>query len=307
MTRAQYDALTNYRGCNADGRCPMVLINGGNPNLQPERSRSYTAGIVLQPAFLPGFSATIDWYDIQIEGAFEWSRWNLAFDQCYNGKVQFWCGIYKRDPQNGQLKEVDARYSNSGYLKSRGIDFATNYSLDTRRLGLDDGGIVNLSFNGTFATKLERQFAPGAPSWSCLGYHGFACGEPVPKWRHVAGVNWAFPRNKGGLGFTWRYTGGTSVSKLSTDTALAARPSLNYPDTYPLIRKLPAVSYLDFNTNLALTRSLDVRFNVQNLFDTDPPIIGRDRDWAVGSTFNTYPAYYAIRGRTLRVGLTARF
>jgi iron complex outermembrane receptor protein len=262
---------------------------------------------VLQPVFLPGFSATVDWYDIQIEAAFEWSRWNLAFDQCYNGKIDFWCGVYKRDPQTGQLREIDARYSNSGYLKSRGIDFATTYNFDARRLGLDDFGMINLSFNGTLATKLDRQFAPGTPAWSCLGYHGFACGSPVPTWRHVAGVNWAFPQGQGGLGFTWRYTGGTQVSKLSTNSVLAARPNATDPDTFPLIRKLPAVTYIDFNANVALTRFLDVRFNVQNLFDKDPPIIGIDRNFAVGSVNNTYPDYYALRGRTLRVGLTARF
>ncbi len=36
-----------------DGITVSTLI-GGNPNLLPETARTYTAGIVLQPDFLPG-------------------------------------------------------------------------------------------------------------------------------------------------------------------------------------------------------------------------------------------------------------
>lgn len=308
MTRAQYDALTSYAGCNTSGQCPAILINGGNPNLQPERGRSYTAGVVLQPRGVPGFSATVDWYNIAINGAFEWSRWGQAFDQCYNNKIEFWCGIYRRDPQTGQLLEIDARYSNSGETKTQGFDFSLNYNLDPQRLGIaEKAGTFALNFNGTLATKLTRQFAPNTPTWECNGYHGFACGEPSPKWRHVAGINWALPWVKGGLGFTWRYTGSTKVSKLSSDTILRATPRPNNPDTYPLIAKLPAFSYFDFAANVAVNSHLDLRFNVQNLFDKDPPMIGWDEFYSIGQFQNTYSGYYTVRGRTLRVGLTARF
>ncbi len=307
MTRAQYDALTNYDGCNTSGQCPAILINGGNPTLQPERGRSITAGLVLQPAAVPGFSATLDWYSITIDGAFEWSRWWQAFDQCYNKKIEFWCGIYRRDPNSGQVKEIDARYSNSGQTKSRGVDVNLTYNLDPRRLGIaDNAGTFNLNFNGTLATKLSRQFAPNTPKWECNGYFGFACGEPSPKWRHVASVNWALPWVKGGIGLTWRYTGSTKISKLSKDTVLAAQPRSNNADTYPLFENLPGFSYFDAAINVAVNKNLDLRFNVQNLLDKDPPMIGFDEFYSIGQDMNTFPAFYTVRGRTLRVGLTAR-
>jgi outer membrane receptor protein involved in Fe transport len=308
VTRAQYDALTSYGACNAAGECPATLINGGNPALQPERSRSYTFGFVLQPKAVRDFSLTVDWYDIDVKGAFEWSRWGLAFDQCYNQKIEYWCSIYKRDPQTGQLTEIDARYSNSGFVRTRGIDIATNYVVDPRRLGIaDNAGTFALSFSGTITTKLERQFAPGTTTWSCLGYHGFNCGDPTPKWRHVAGINWNLPWLPASLGVTWRYTGGTKVSKLSSSTVLAARPTEVSPDTYPLIARLPAYSYIDMAANVKLTDNVTVRFNAQNLFDKDPPLIGAGQYGDIGQYMNTYPAWYTVRGRTVRVGLTARF
>lgn len=304
MTRAQYDALSSYTGCDTQGFCPTTLLNGGNPNLQPERSRSKTLGVVFQPRFIPGFSATVDWYDINIQGAFEWARIGMAFNQCYDNKVQFFCSLYQRDPQTGRLLVADARYNNSGYTATRGIDFATNYALDPKRLGIaSDIGTFGLNFNGTLTTKFERQFAPGNTPWSCLGYFGFACGDPMPRWRHVAGVNWQLPWIKGGLGFTWRYVGPTDVSKLSTNKILAAAPG----QTYPLANHIPGYSYFDFNTNVTLVKGIDVRFNVQNLFDKDPPLVGMDTTWGIGSNFNTFPTYYTVRGRTLRVGISARF
>ncbi|KTT70498.1 hypothetical protein NS319_07770 [Sphingomonas sanguinis] len=304
MTRAQYDALTSYTGCDSNGFCPTTLINGGNRDLQPERSRSKTLGVVMQPRFIPGLTASVDWYDINIQGAFEWTRIGMAFNQCYNNKVEFFCQFYKRDPQTGQLLIADARYNNSGYTATRGIDFSTNYALDPKRLGIaDDIGTFGLNFNGTLTTKYERQFAPGNTPWSCLGYFGFACGDPMPRWRHVAGVNWQLPWIKGGLGFTWRYIGPTAISKLSTNTVLAAAPG----QTYPLLNRIPGYSYFDFNTNVTLVKGIDVRFNVQNLFDKDPPLVGFDNTYGIGQYLNTLPAYYAVRGRTLRVGISARF
>ena len=304
MTRAQYDALTSYAGCDSRGFCPTTLVNGGNSELQPERSRSKTLGVVFQPRFIPGLSATVDWYDIDIRGAFEWTRIDMAFDQCYNNKVEFFCQFYKRDPQTGRLLVADARYNNSGYTATRGIDFGANYALDPKRLGIDeDIGTFGLNFNGTLTTKYERQFAPGNTPWSCVGYFGFTCRDPMPRWRHVAGFNWQLPWVKGGFGVTWRYTGPTTNSKLSTNPVLAAKPG----ETYPLLQRIPGYSYFDFAANVTLVKGVDVRFNVQNLFDKDPPLVGDAATAWSGAYFNTFPTYYAVRGRTLRVGVSARF
>ncbi len=308
MTRAQYDALTNYAACNEAGNCPATLINGGNPNLAPERGKSYTAGVVVQSLLVPGLTGSVDWYNITIDGAFEWARWGQAFDQCYNKRIQFWCGMYKRDASTGQLTEIDARWTNSGETKTQGFDFSLNYLLDPKKLGIaDKAGTFALAFNGALVTRLTRQFAPNTPTWSCVGYHGFACGEPSPKWKHVANVYWAMPWIQGGIGFTWRYIGPTKISKLSNDTILKATPRANNTDTYPLIERLPAFSYFDVATNVALNKYLSLRFNVQNLLDKDPPLIGLDEFWSIGQYQNTYSGHYAVRGRTLRVGLSARF
>ncbi|MCA1481531.1 TonB-dependent receptor, partial [Bradyrhizobium sp. NBAIM08] len=46
----------------------LELVSGGNPDLREEKSDSFTAGILLQPSFLPGFSLSADYYDITVKG-----------------------------------------------------------------------------------------------------------------------------------------------------------------------------------------------------------------------------------------------
>jgi len=42
--------------------------NIGNPNLQEEKSSTFTVGGLLQPNFLPGFTLSVDYYNIKIDG-----------------------------------------------------------------------------------------------------------------------------------------------------------------------------------------------------------------------------------------------
>lgn len=303
VTRAQYDALTSYAGCNTRGYCPTTLVNGGNAALEPERSRSTTIGLVLQPGFLPGFTSTVDWYNIDIRGAFEGARVGIAFNQCYDRNVQFFCSLYHRDPATGRVVEVDGRYQNSGYTATQGLDFGTSYAIDPRRFGIGgDIGRFNLNLNGTLVTKFAKQFAPGTQAWSCLGYFGFSCGGPMPRWRHVVGLHWRLPWLTAGVGLSWRHTAPTLLSKFSANPVLAGAPG----QSYPLASRLPPADYLDLATSVTLVKGVDARFNVQNVFDKAPPLVGDDTGHGIGTLFNTYPGYYSVRGRVLRIGLSAR-
>ena len=40
---------------------------GGNPNLSPEKADSLTAGVILQPRFIPGLALTADYFNIKVK------------------------------------------------------------------------------------------------------------------------------------------------------------------------------------------------------------------------------------------------
>src|SRR3546814_18883558 len=42
---------------------------GGNPALVPEKSTTWTIGAVIQPRALPGFTATVAFFDLQVKDA----------------------------------------------------------------------------------------------------------------------------------------------------------------------------------------------------------------------------------------------
>ncbi len=47
----------------------VLATGGGSLALKPEKSKSYTIGVVLQPSFFPRFTASIDYYNIKIKDA----------------------------------------------------------------------------------------------------------------------------------------------------------------------------------------------------------------------------------------------
>ena len=305
MSQAQYNALGGQPPCQK-GVCnaPVVYHPGGNPNLKPERSDSFTVGMVVQPRFLKGFTASIDYYSINIEGAFASVDPTLIANGCYAQNIPFYCRLITRSPTTGAITDIDYRYQNSGFKKTAGIDFVANYSSPevTGPNGAKWGSFT-LGFNGSLSTENLSQVAPGALVGSCLGYFGFYCGQPSPRYRHYASVSWVMPW-KGNIGVIWRHTSSTINSKLAPSPSLASAPTSYNTDTYPLLSRLPAGNYIDLALDYPLTKKIVVRLNVQNLFDKTPPVVGT-ADAGTTSFMNTFPSYYDAMGRTLRIALHA--
>jgi outer membrane receptor protein involved in Fe transport len=66
---------------NYDSATLETLV-GGNPDLQPEESRSITAGIVYQPEWLEGFSVTADYWEIDIDDTISGIGFQTIIDRC---------------------------------------------------------------------------------------------------------------------------------------------------------------------------------------------------------------------------------
>ena len=125
-------------------------IIGGNEDLQPETATTRTIGIVLEPRFLRGFNATIDWWDIKLKGAISKIGAQAIVDSCIASGDPIFCSRIHRDP-NGSLwlgnGYVDNRQANLGGLKVRGIDGSADYSVPPGPAGL---GKLRISRQPTF-------------------------------------------------------------------------------------------------------------------------------------------------------------
>lgn len=286
VTAAQYGNIrANTSGQYQD-------IEGGNPNLKPETADTFTAGVILQPSFLRGFSLSVDAFSIKIKNVIGVLGADTIVNQCALNGDPALCGLIHRDG-TGSLWLTPNGYTNNtnvnaGILKTRGIDVSGAYTLRT-----DHAGSFGLSFNGTYTDEVRSQRA-GA-DFDCIGLYGGQCGFPQSKWRHNARLTWSLP-NGIGLSGRWRYFSSVKYEKTSSQPDLTG--SFNPADA-----KIKAFNYFDLTATARIADKLSLRLGVNNMLDKKPPILSQTA--APISSFgngNTYPTVYDANGRYLFVG-----
>jgi iron complex outermembrane receptor protein len=102
----------------------VAVITSPNPDLSPERSKSYSAGIIWDP--LPRTSISIDYWKIKRTNEINQERVPVAIA----------AGQVARDPTNvsaipgdpGPITAVLTRYINSNQTKVRGVDIDARYA-----------------------------------------------------------------------------------------------------------------------------------------------------------------------------------
>lgn len=110
------------------------VLQGGNAGLEAETSDSYTVGVIFQPSFLPGFSASVDYYNIEVESVIANISAQQIINNCYDApnfpNNQFCPLVADREP-SGALPLTNAlniapiNYAN---LTAEGIDLDVGYS-----------------------------------------------------------------------------------------------------------------------------------------------------------------------------------
>ena len=284
---------------------------GGNPNLKPEISDTYTAGVVFQPTFVPGMSVSVDYFNIKVDQFISRIGATLELTNCVNTGNPVFCSLVHRDA-NGSLflsnqGFVQDTTLNTGSLQTSGVDLNVAYHTDLSTFGLGDNGSISASLIGTWLDKTVTQPLPGGPSFDCKGLYGTTCGTPSPEWRHKARLTWNTPYSYGdwvkSLSFSaqWRYFG-----KVTADS-FDANPQLNNPGIQTAVeQRFPAQNYIDLTANFTVHNNLNFRVGVNNVFDKDPPLAGNNLPATVGNG-NTFPQVYDALGRFVFVGLSADF
>lgn len=113
-----------------------TVFTAGNPDLLSEESDTFTAGIVLTPRFLPGFSLTVDYWDIDISDAISTFAVQDTLENCVDASTldNPFCSLVFRFPSNdpdpnaaGQIDFVRSQQINVAKLVSKGVDFEARY------------------------------------------------------------------------------------------------------------------------------------------------------------------------------------
>lgn len=264
---------------------------GGNPNLFEETSDTYTIGVVFQPTALPGFSASLDYYNIEIDDVIARVGTQNIVELCFLRGATSYCNQVVRTP-DGEFQSFIDLNQNAAALKTEGMDLVLNYGFDVG-YGLFGTGAsrVALQLFGTYVMKNDYFPVVGSDLVNeCAGAFGRRCGQPDPEWRHSARATWS--TGPVDLSLAWRYIG-----KVDDDD----------PNTvYATAEKISAESYFDLTMRYAATDNLNLSLGILNVADNKSPTpLASSQQGGNGQQSNTYPGTYDVVGRTW--ALTARF
>jgi outer membrane receptor protein involved in Fe transport len=316
---------------------------GGSLNLKPEKSNSWTVGAVFQPDFLPGFSASIDYYNIKVTGAISAPTPGDAIKACFgspDGNGNFnpaagaenstACTIIRRNGTTGGLAGDPTvtpglllSLSNLGTIFTDGVDVTANYKGD---LGFAK---LALSFAGNWTHSSKFRATPVSDNRECVGYFSGNCGSPGGAAADVGSIQPEFSWTQRttltfdnvDLSLLWRHisaiqhepddrlngNGDSHVGPIpASQSTLPGAPA---PGTFGNhdMNFIPSYDYFDLATRIGVGDNLTLTVTVANLFDKKPPITGQDVGSASFNSGNTYPSTYDALGRTYRVGARLRF
>jgi len=300
VTAAQYG---NIAPC-AGNQCGQ--LSGGNPDLKPETANTYTVGLTVTPTSVPGFSGSIDFFNIDLKNEISQIPEAYTFNQCLTTGAPEFCSNVVRNHVTGALSGATA--AGGGYVLDtnaniaqvvvRGIDVQSSY-----RYSLPAAwGTVSTTFTGSYLLNNLTTPAPGQHTFDCAGLFGPNCNDTVnPRWRHNMRVNWETPFQVI-FSAQWRFIGKVGLDNNDPDPSLfgASVRVLNEANA-----QLPNMSYLDLSAIYNVYEGITLRAGVNNVLDKDPPIIATNFSGGAG-TPNAFPSYDLL-GRQAFVGFTAKF
>jgi outer membrane receptor protein involved in Fe transport len=312
------------------------ITSGGNLAARPEKANTWTVGAVLRPRFLPGFNATIDYYNIKIKDALTIPTPADLINACFGNSAGAGvtaasvtnpaCLIIRRDTVSGQLDGDPATVpglfgivTNQGKISTDGVDLTIDY-----RHGL--GTILNapakiaLAFGGNYTHSQKFKAIASSPvsvDRECVGFYSSNCGFPagglLPKYSFNERTTLSLGRVD--LSLLWRYIGKMRYEPLAgtifsgTITSINGDP--NQPGTFNgetvNFNRIPAENYFDFSTRFNVNEHFDLTFTVMNLFDKKPPIVGNTAGTTSQKRGNTFPATYDPLGRRFAAGARIKF
>ena len=234
--------------------------SGGNPVLAEEEARTWTAGFVLRPNFLPGFTATFDWYDIKLRNAISTASAQDLVDLCVDQPTldNSFCANLSRDPTTGYVSDYLVGPANVAQFSTAGADFTMNYNFAIS----PTAGRFNVRLNGGYLDRLEFTPTPGAELDDDRGE------EFAPKWVGSADLTWTLDNFAVNYGVSY-----FSKTRRFTTEQLEANPDISDPRYFFFKEKWEHDVRLQYATD-------DNRFTfyagVNNLFNEKPAVASLD-------------------------------
>ncbi|MDO6414058.1 TonB-dependent receptor [Sphingomonas sp. BIUV-7] len=235
----------------------------GNRNLKPEKADTLGVGAVFRPSFIEGFSASVDYWSINIKDAISIISAGDVLLLCFDGSNPALCNNVTR--VNGVVTQVVSQNINIASQKVRGLDFEATYRKDLDFIGLPG----NVDLHANFTRYLEDTIDNGisAPR-KALGENS---GTNPPLWRTTVSLGYhldAFRMTVTGRGLS----AGKQFANYIECTSNCPASTTDHPTIND--NHMPGRFYLDlafsYDINVGGSKTVTTFLNIRNLTNRDP-------------------------------------
>ena len=237
-----------HTGLNANS----ISLQRGNPLLKPEKGDTITIGGVWQPSFIPGFSVSLDYYNIKIKDRISSLGAEDLNQLCERsgGTDQLCQFIVRPFPFSDRSQtggpngtgnfptSVSQVPFNQAVLKTHGFDYELSYRMPLGSVLFDEPARLDLRFIGNYTPRL---ISVTSPTTAPLRLDGTVAGggDGVPRHKFTASTQ--FTEGPLSFGFDVRYIGKMKYTRQAT--------------VFITNNNLPAAAYL--NANISYDLKLD--------------------------------------------------
>jgi iron complex outermembrane receptor protein len=253
------------------------ITTRSNPNLQPEKSKQYSLGIVFSP--MQDLSINVDYWNIEINNRIS-ALSGLALINNYERYKQY----VQRDPVTNVITGVVAPYFNLAGDKTDGFDIGLNFTTATSI------GRWTAQLDGTYTNSYKSRFSPSDPWVERVGdFGGPNFGYDLKlRWKHSAALTWS----DGPWSSTFQQVYSSGYNEEVGGFVGFTPPQLQ--------KKIDAYTLYNLSVSYTGIKNLTLTGGIRNLFDTKPPFSGHNVDNVAGAGWDARVGDPRLRSFTLR-------
>ena len=265
------DTATNTDDFRPNYTSGVAGSAGGNPNLSPEESESFTFSTVLRPRFFPNFSLVLDYYEIRIDKVIAAVSAATAAANCVDGAtlnldacstifrnnpdIAFGIGAPQGDPIGGFIE----RSFNYAALETRGLDFTARYTADLEEWTGRNWGRLDYSLGGLWLIEQKQFINESDPG----DFNDLTTGLGYPRVRFTSSLTYT-PNDVWSVNWTADWQAAQNITNV--------RDFVNNADAR-LYSELTTENFTrhDFTVRWNVRDDLSLRAGVVNAFDAEQP------------------------------------
>jgi iron complex outermembrane receptor protein len=244
----------------------ITTFTGGNPDLDPEKSTSWTAGIVHDAPWAESFSQRLTfeltYFNHEIEKGVQARDIQALINACLasGGTDATLCSPFTR-ATSGNLNPPNNFLDNLGSIETDGFDFKVDWRGNEMSWGTLSAGLQATRTNKFTATDTD-----GITSQRAVGIE--VSDSAIPKLQANMQIGWE--KGNWGANLTTRYI--DSVQEYCSNAVIAAVPGC---DNHEVFNTLDSTIYNDVQVAWSNAFGMDkfkLALSVNNIFGEDPPI-----------------------------------